>query len=62
MFKFNPEQWINAEIGLNLILQDYRKKNLCNFVVLAQIEIKVIILGMEIIGQDILAEKKLKTN
>ena len=56
-----PEQWINAEIELkNLILQDYGKKNNCNIETLTQSEIKDIILGMEITGPDILAEKELK--
>lgn len=56
-----PEQWINAEIELkNLILQDYGKKNNCNIATLTQSEIKDIILGMEITGPDILAEKELK--
>ena len=55
------EQWINAEIELkNLILQDYGKKNNCNIATLTQSEIKDIILGMEITGPDILAEKELK--
>jgi len=44
-----PEEWVKVEVELkNLILADYAKKNNVNVASLTKLEIKDIILGMEV--------------
>eukprot|EP00825_Cyclidium_porcatum_P048313 TRINITY_DN808_c0_g1_i4.p1 TRINITY_DN808_c0_g1~~TRINITY_DN808_c0_g1_i4.p1 ORF type:complete len:386 (-),score=60.43 TRINITY_DN808_c0_g1_i4:27-1184(-) len=52
------EEWIKVEVELkNLILNDYAKKNNVNVTSLTQLEIKDIILGMEIAPQSLQKEQ-----
>jgi len=52
------DEWINVEVELkNLILKDYAKKNNVNVSALTQIEIRDIILGMEMVPPSVQEEQ-----
>lgn len=54
----NDDEWIKVEVELkNLVINDYAKKNNINVASLTQLEIRDIILGMELPSPSAMAEQ-----